>query len=918
MEWIEHLKSAASNLLHKEKVETELDAEIRGYVDAVTEERIAAGMSPEEARRTALLECGGQEQVKQAVRDGRAGAGIGIVGQDVRFALRLLRKSPAFTSVVVLTLALGIGANTAIFSWVNAVLLESIPVAHPEQLVVARWTAHAWPHGVGTSSYGDCGRHNTRGSENYNGCSVSAPMFREMEGRTDLFSSAMAFAGPAGLDLSGNGTATIARGELVSGSYFETLGVPAAVGRILEPADEQPGAAPVAVLDYGYWQRAFGGSAGIVGRTIRLNNVVFTIVGVADRRFTRLTPGETVELWAPYTQAAPMGIRWGQTYKTDTDAWWLTVLARLQPGVARGQAQAAVNTLFRNEVLHGGKPVWKEGDNPAMTLVPAQEGLVGFRQEIGEPLLLMMAAVGIVLLIACANVAGLMLARSAGREKEMAVRLALGASRRRVMQQVLTESLLLSVAGAVVGVMLAYAGASALAAFTKANVHQSFPVDVGPNATVLLFTAGVALLTGIGFGLAPAWRGARTRAAAEFNKGTAGGALEATHGSRRRLGLGSTLVVMQVALSMVVLTGAGLLLRTLEKLRSVDPGFDTRNVLLFAINPGLAGYKPDGMQQLYQNLQGRLQALPGVVSASYASDALLDGSLWTEDVKVEGQSGKDTVEAQMLSVGSNYFETMRIPVLRGHGLGAAEVRPGQTLAVVNEAFVRKFVGARNPLGLHFGGTDATDPQWEIVGIVGDTKYEGLRAENAPTAFVPMREGEATFALRTAGAPAVLIPAVRKTVSDLDANVPIVRMTTQSETIDQLMFNERLVARLFSLFAGLGLMLACIGLYGLLSYEVAGRTREIGIRTALGAQQRSVLLLFLKRGLMLVVVGSVAGTGAAILVNRMLESLLFGVRPTDPATFAAVPVLLSAVGLAACLIPALRATRVDPAVALRCE
>jgi predicted permease len=912
------LKAVVANLLHRQKVEADLDAEIRGYVDQVTEERIAAGMSPEEARRTALAECGGPEQVKQAVRDGRAGAGIEVLGQDVRFALRLLRKSPGFTAVVVLTLALGIGANTAIFSWVNAVLLQSIPVRDPQQLVVAQWTAHAWPQHVGSSSYGDCGSHESGKGGNVNGCSVSEAMFREIESRTDLFSSATAFAGTAGLVISGNGEASIAQGLLVSSLYFETLGVPAAVGRTLVQDDEKPGAAPVAVLDYGYWQSAFGGSLSVVGKTIRVNNVVFTIVGVADRGFTRLTPGKSVDVWVPYTQAVPLGISWEGKLGADHVSMWLTVLARLKPGVARGQAQATLNTLFRNETLHGGTPIWKEADDPAMTLVPAQEGLVGFRQNLEVPLLLMMAAVGIVLLIACANVAGLMLARSAAREKEMAVRLALGASRRRVMQQMLTESLLLSVAGAALGVVLAYGGARALVAFMAANTNSPLRVDVRPDATVLVFTAVAALLTGIGFGLAPAWRGARTRAASEFNKGNAGRALQTAHGSRRRFGLGGTLVVLQVALSMVVLTGAGLLLRTLEKLRSVDPGFDTRNVLLFDIDPRLAGYTEDGIAPLYQNLQSRLQALPGVVSASYASDALLDGSLWTQDVKVEGQSGKDTVETQMLSVGADYFKTMRIPLLRGRGLGAAEVRPGQTMAVVNEAFVRKFVGARNPLGLHFGPSDPKETQWEIAGIVGDTKYEGLRAEDGPTAYVPMRKGEATFAVRTAGAPVALIPAVRKTVSDLDANVPILRLVTQAQTIDRLLLNERLVARLFGLFAGLGLMLACIGLYGLLSYEVAGRTREIGIRTALGAQQRSVLLLFLRRGLILVVVGSVAGSAAAILVSRMLQSLLFGVRPTDPATFAVVPVLLVAVGVAACWIPAMRATRVDPVVALRCE
>ena len=912
------LRAVIQNLMHRQKVEAELEAEIRAYVDGVAGERIAAGMSAEEARRTALAECGGAEQVKQAVRDRRAGAGIEVLGQDVRFALRLLRKSPGFTAVVVLTLALGIGANTAIFSWVNAVLLQSLPVRDAQQLVVARWTAHQWPHQVGTSSYGDCGAHQSKEGGNVNGCSVSEAMFREMESRTDLFSGATAFAGTAGLVVSGNGEASVAQGLLVSGRYFATLGVPAAVGRTLVADDDRPGAAAVAVLDYGYWQTAFGGLPSAVGKTVRLNNVVFTIVGVADRGFTRLTPGKSVDLWVPYTQAVPLGISWGGKPGADHVSLWLTVLARLKPGVARRQAAAAVTTLFRNETLHGATPMWKEADDPEMTLVPAQEGLVGFREELEVPLLLMMAAVGIVLLIACANVAGLMLARSGVREKEMAVRLALGASRRRVMQQMLTESLLLSVAGAALGVVLAYGGARALVAFVAANSNSPLRVDVRPDAMVLLFTALVALLTGIGFGLAPAWRGARTRVAAEFNKGNAGSALPAAHGSRWRLGLGNTLVVTQVALSMVVLTGAGLLLRTLEKLRSVNPGFDTRNVLLFDIDPSLAGYKADGVGPLYKNLQSRLQALPGVLSASYASDALLDGSLWTQDVKVEGQSGKDTVETQMLSVGSDYFATMRIPLLRGRGLGAAEVRPGQTLAVVNEAFVRKFVGARNPMGLHFGGTDTKDPQWEIAGIVGDTKYEGLRAEDGPTAYVPMEKGEATFAVRTAGAPAALIPAVRKMVRDVDANVPILRVVTQAQTIDRLLLNERLVARLFGLFAGLALMLASIGLYGLLSYEVAGRTREIGIRTALGAQRRSVLLLFLRRGLVLVVVGSVAGVAAAILVSRLLESLLFGVGPTDPATFAAVPVLLVAVGVAACWIPAMRATRVDPAVALRCE
>lgn len=909
-------KAAIRNLLRQEQVNADLDAEVRAYVDAVIAERTAAGMAPEEARRTALAEMGGSEPVKQAVRDNRAGARIETVLQDVRFALRLLRKTPGFTAVVILTLALAIGANTAIFSLVNAVLLQSIPVAHPEQLVVLRWSAQNGPQGPGMSSFGDC-RMEFSAAES-SGCSVPYAVYRDLRDRGDLFAGATAFAGPAQLDLAGNGQASIAHGELVSGTYFTTLGVPAAVGRTLAASDEQKGANPVVVLDYAYWQSAFGGSPGVVGRTIRLNNVLFTIVGVADPAFTRLTPGKPADLYLPLTQMKPLGLTWaGDDY--DSGAWYLTVVARLKPGVKRTQAEAAVDVTFRNATLHGAKPAWKAADHPRAELVPAQKGLMGFRGFLSEPLRLLMAAVGIVLLIACANVAGLMLARSTSREREMAVRLALGASRRRVIQQVLTESILLSMAGAALGTLLAYAGARALAAFTSANWYQPLQIDVRPDARMLLFTIGVALVTGLAFGLAPALRGARTRAAAEFSRGTTGGVPLTSHvGKRRWLGLGNTLVVVQVALSIVMLTGAGLLLRTLDKLRSVDAGFDTHNILLLWIDPTLAGYDKARLQDFYDNLQQRLAAVPGVISASYASNALLDGALWTEDVKVEGQTGKETMESQMLRVGPGYFETMRMPVLRGRSLGAADLRGGPPVAVVNQAFVRKFLEGRNPIGLHFGGDDKKAPQWVIVGVVRDAKYNSLNDEVAPTAYVPLAEGGAAFELRTAAAPAALIPAARKAVRDLDENVPVMRVQTQSQTIDRLLFNQRLLARLLGAFAALGLALACIGLYGLLSYEVASRTREIGVRTALGAQRKNVFLLLLRHGLALVVLGSAAGVGAAALATRLLASVLYGVRALDPVTFVAVPVLLAAVGLMACFLPASRAVRVDPAVALRCE
>ncbi len=887
----------------------DLSEEMQQHLDEKIETLVAQGMPREEAVHAARRAFGNATLLEQRGREVWMWPLVESIWADVKFALRQLRKSPGFTAAVVLTLALGIGANTAIFSLVNAVLLRSLPVRNPQQLVVMRWSAHIWPN-VGNSSYGDCGPQRTAG--NYSGCSVSYSMFQAIAGRRDLFTSAMAFAGPAQMDLSGNGPASVARGELVSGNYFATLGVRAALGRTLDSDDATPGAAPVAVLDYGYWQRAFGGAASVIGRTIQLNNVVFTVVGVANRGFTRLTPGKSVDLWVPLTQLKPLGLPWGDGSET---GWWLTVVGRLRPGISPTQAQAAMNPWFVNEATRGAKPVWKKTNDPRLNLLPAQSGLTGFRNQFGEPLILLMAAVGIVLLIACANVAGLLLARGAAREKEMAVRLAMGAGRRRVLRQLLTESLLLSFAGAALGTLVAYAGATGLATFFAENAYSPLQIDLHPNAPVLMFAIGVAVLTGIGFGLAPAFRGTRANVTTEL-KGNS--ATAARHGSGRRFGLGSGLVVLQVALSVVVLSGAGLLLRTLDNLRNIDPGFDTRNVLLFSIEPELAGYKGQRIQELYTELQRRLTALPGVVSVSYSSVALLDGGVWRGGVHVEGQADKKSMETQMLSVGPDFFETMKIPLRAGRMLRQADMDTGQHAAMVNEAFVRKFVGRRNPIGLHFGDGNLKNPQWEIVGVVGDTKYENLRSAEAPTTYLPLTKGGATFALRTAAAPAGLIPAVRNVVNETDRNLPLVRMRTQSETIDRLLFNERLMARLFGLFGALGLVLACIGVYGLLSYEVARRTREIGIRSALGARRVDLLLLVVRQGLVLVLCGVAAGIGAAMGVTHLLASLLYGVRPTDAVTFCAVAAILIVVGLVACFLPARRAASVDPMVALRAE
>ena len=457
----------------RRRFSADLSEEMQQHLEEKIEALIADGMPREEAVHAARRAFGNATLIEQRSREIWMWPLAESIWADIKFALRQLRKSPGFTAAVVLTLALGIGANTAIFSLVNAVLLRSLPVQNPDELVVMRWSAHTWPLYVFSRNYGDCAPDRTAGS--YSGCSVSYPMYREIAGRKDLFSSAMAFAGPDQMDMGGNGPASIARGELVSGNYFETLGVRAALGRTLQPEDEKPGSPAVAVLDYGYWQRAFGGATNVLGRTVRLNNVVFTIVGVADRGFTRLTPGTSLDLWVPLQQARPLGLRWASA--PDASSWWLTVVGRLQPGVLRAQAQAAMNLWFVNRTTHGEKPAWKTTNDPRLKLLPAQSGLTGFRDRFGEPLILLMAAVGIVLVIACANVAGLMLARGAARGKEMAVRLAVGAAKRRVIRQLLTESLLLSFMGAALGTLVAYAGATGLATFFLKNAYGPMQIE---------------------------------------------------------------------------------------------------------------------------------------------------------------------------------------------------------------------------------------------------------------------------------------------------------------------------------------------------------------------------------------------------------------------------------------------------------
>jgi predicted permease len=941
-----------NHLFRNNRAEEELAREVTSHLTLLADDFERRGMSPEEARLAAKRAYGGVEQAKQAHRDERSLLWIEQTIQDLRYALRMLARSPGFAAAALLTLGLGIGANSAIFSVIDAVMLRALPAKDPQRLVILSWSSHHDPNLRGHSDYGDCDGH-----EGTNDCSFSVPFYEALSRHTSTFSGVAAFAGPLDVGFNGNGPANIARGEFVSGDYFSTVGAKTMLGRPLNSADDAPSASPAIVLDYGYWQRAFGADPSAVGRTVRLNNVDVTIVGVAEPSFTGLTPGKSQDFFMPLSLAKRVqSERWGmQDRLSDPASWWVVLAGRLKTGVSIERAQAEANTLFHSELLQAAQPIFNGGDAPTLRLLPAREALNGESSQIGAMLELIMTAVGFVLLIACANVAGLILARCANRHKELAMRQALGAGRARIVRQLLTESLLLATTGGALGILVAIWGVHALTRLISSGLDQPFPFVIAPDWRVLAFTGSVTVATGILCGLAPSLRGAcadLTPSLRENGSSISGGASK----GGRRVHAGDALVVSQVALSVVVLVGAGLLVRTLHNLQNLDLGFDTRNVLLFGINPSLAGYKDRQTVELYRQLQERFEALPGVVSASYSEDALLSGSWSAGDVHLEGAPPKSNADTATLRVGLDFFRTMNIPVLAGRVFTPADFRSAEaTNAVVkaaeravasdsrakaakptndslsapepvliNQAFARKYFPHQNPVGLHIGNAQrdepATGPQpgYRIVGIAGDTKYSRLRRDITPTMFLPQVGNGAHFELRNAGDPTALVKQVRAIVSQANDNLPLFDVRTQTQQIEQALFQERFMSRLWSLFACLALLLACIGLYGLLSYEVARRTRELGIRMALGAQRRELLRLVVQRGLLLALAGAVIGMGAAMAVTRLMSAMLYNVRPYDPATFAGGCILLVLVALVACSIPAWRAMCIDPIVALRDE
>lgn len=882
---------------------------------------------------------------------------------DLRYGIRMLAKSPGFTAVALLTLALGIGANTAIFSLIDGILMRALPIQDAQDVVVLKWRALKTPDRHNSSSYGDCAQSYAPRRGPSTSCSFSQPFYNDVASQIGAFSRVAAFANAGQINLSGNGTASVLTGQAVSGDFFQLLGVGAAAGRLIAQSDDSVSSQPVVVLNYGYWMSEFGGSPAAIGKTVRLNNVPFTIIGVAEQRFDSLSPGRVYSIWIPLSAMPQISTRsWVKTRPTDIYSWWLVIIGRLRPGVSRLEAQTAVTTLFRNEMLHAPKPLSKPEDDPRVDVLPAQSGLTGSTTNVSRELYVLMMAVGIVLLIACANVGGLLLSRATARQKEIAVRLALGAGRGRIVRQLLTESVFLSLAGGALGILFASWGTRTMVSLLSSNSDRPLGFSPGIDGRVLAFTFAASILTGIIFGLAPAFRGTRVDLTPALKEGTRGSAAEGRTGGKW-FTLSNGLVTAQVALAVVVLVGAGVLVRTLQNLRNVDPGFDTRNLLTFELDPTLIGYKTPQIAAFYRDLQERLAAMPGVESVSYSNSTLLSGSLWDIGFHLAGTPKDQESEADYLPVGADFFSMMHMRLLAGRNFNSADFAQAQAAeersrareaaqeareaglaapagnaavpesaaneapvpVIVNKTFVQKYFPNVNPLGQHFGEREAepekgewANPGWVILGVVSDAKYDSLRNAIDPTMYVPSSGGNINFEVRTRTNPTAMTASIRSIVSQMDSDLPVFNVHTQTELIDRLLFQERMIAKLSGFFGVLALVLACIGLYGLLSYEVSRRTREMGIRTALGAQQRDVLRLVVGQGIVLVVAGAAVGIGVAIGVTRYLQSMLYDVHANDPATIAAVAILLLFVGLAACYVPARRATRVDPMVALRYE
>jgi predicted permease len=897
------------SLFRHTAVESELDEELQFHLEKHAEKYTRLGLTREEATRRARLDFGRLDQVKESCREARGVYFVETLVQDARYAVRGFNRNRAFTVVTVLTLALGVGANSAVFSVINAVMLRTLPVRDPQQLLQVAFQ----------------GKHD---ATSFVGESFAYSLFREFRQNNQSFADLVAFdswdlfeAQSPDNGLSPAGTPI--KGQLVSANFFSMLGVEAVVGRTFAPdEDSGAGAHPVAVISYAAWVQDFARDPHVVGRKLLVKGTPLTVIGVAPRHFSGVNPGKSFGVWIPLTMASQ--VLSGPHYSlTDVNTNWLSLIGRLKPDVTAAQASERLDALYqqakRERDISGWS--WQEQRDfftHHIVLLSAASGADYLRRELSRPLWILMGMVGLVLLIACANVTNLLLARASTREREVAVRIALGARGWRLLRQLLTESILLAFTAAVVGILFAYWGSRILVTL------MSITLDVYPDLRVLGFTSLLALMTGLAAGMAPAIGAARRNQSPALRAG-APKAMDSRSGNR----LGRALTVMQVALSFVVVFAAVLLARTLRNLETLDPGFSRQNVLLFKLDAGRAGYKDRRLTQLYQQLVSQIGSAPGVSSASYSMLTPISGGGWDNRTYIEGYtpSPSENIDVYMNAVGPRFFETLGTPLLMGRSFGAPDQAKSTCVAVINQAMVRRYFADRSPIGQHIGKWKWDGRrEYEVVGVVGDAKYMSLREDVPPTAYLyipqsPRIPGDVTFEVQSAVSSSAVLSEVHEVLGNVDSRLIPEDVKTLAEQVDQSLDEERLVCTVSGCFGALAFALACIGLYGVMAYSVARRTNEIGLRMALGAEKSDVFRMVVGQGLRLALLGLSIGVVAALVLARLLTTfsqVLYGVSATDSPTIIAVSIAMVVVSVIACYIPASRAMRVDPMVTLRYE
>ena len=914
-------------LTQRRRREAELREELQFHLDEEADERRAEGLAHDEARWAARRELGNFTLVQEDTRAVWGWTMLEQLGQDLRYAFRTMAANRLFTLLAVSSLALGIGANTAIFSFMDSILLRSLPVADPESLVVLNWHTRQVArdgvmHGMSGTTWDDPKTGTTAGIFPY-------PAFEIFRKNDALFSSVFGHCGywqVENMNVLVKGQAELANGWDVSGDFFRGLAVVPAAGRLILPGDDRPGAPPVAVASYGFSQRRFGSAANAVGQAILINKLPFTVIGVTPPQFFGVDPSALPDMYLPMHTNELLGAGHQYGFRPEDylepNYYWVNVMARLRPGVSMAQAQAALAPALHQWVASTAHNARERADLPELVVREGATGLDTLRRLYSKPLFMLMTLVGLILALACANVANLMLARAAARRREMAIRLSVGAGRARVIRQLLTESVLVASLGGAVGVLFAIWGMRFLTVLLG-NGNENFARHAELNWHVLAAAAALSLLTGIVFGLAPALESTRVDVVSTLKETRAG--RPNTSRALRGWGLSRPLMAGQIAITLVMLVAAGLFVRTLTNLHSINLGFNRENLLLFRLDARKAGHKSPEIAEFYAELRRRFSAIPGVRSASLSRSSLLGGEHGRE-ISVPGQPANES--NRFLTVGPAFFFTMQIPILAGREFDERD-RPGSTaVAVINQAFVKANLAGRSPLGqrliLHEGDAGKrTGHEMEIVGVTRDARYGNLKRAVPPVVYVLYSQGhpepdEMVYELRTAGDPLQYVQAVREIVHAADEQVPVSEIRTQAADIDRTIYREIIFAELCSAFAVLALVIACVGLYGTVSYNVERRTGEIGIRMALGAQRGEVVRMVLREVLALAGVGLAIGMAAALGASKFVTSFLYGMKPNDPLALAAAVAILLGAALLAGYAPARKASRIDPMAALRNE